>query len=271
MQMSPPHHVTAAEGDDALAGWLRALEERHLADLRFSEVTRALRALSASYVERRGRLPEGAALQGKGKRAAFALFYGPLHFLLVRAIARSISGALDSVPAIVDLGCGTGASGSAWALACSPRPVVTGIDRSAWALGEARSTFRHFGLQARAVRDDVPRAVLPQGRAALLAAFTMNELDDEARDRVMTRLVERAQRGDRMLIVEPLARGIAPWWNGWRDRVVAAGGRADEWRFRIERPAIIEKLDRASGLDHRELTGRSLWLHAARRLEPSDA
>ena len=30
-----------------------ALEERHLANLRFSEVTRALRALSSAYVERR--------------------------------------------------------------------------------------------------------------------------------------------------------------------------------------------------------------------------
>ena len=42
--------------------WLRALEERHLADLTFPEVSRALRALSSAYVERRGRLKEGAAL-----------------------------------------------------------------------------------------------------------------------------------------------------------------------------------------------------------------
>jgi len=38
------------------------------------------------------------------------------------------------------------------------------------------------------------------------------------------------------------------------------GGRADEWRFRIELPAIVAKLDRAAKLDHRELTARSLWL-----------
>ena len=63
--------------------WISQLESRHFADLTFPEVSRSLRALSSAYVERRTRLTEGAALAGAGKRAAFALFYGPLHFLLV--------------------------------------------------------------------------------------------------------------------------------------------------------------------------------------------
>ena len=40
------------------------------------------------------------------------------------------------------------------------------------------------------------------------------------------------------------------------------GGRADEWRFQVPLPAIVAKLDRAAGLNHRELTGRSLWMGA---------
>jgi len=67
--------------------WLADLERRHLAELTFPEVSRALRALSATYVERRQKIAEGAALAGAGKRAAFAMFYGPLHFLLVAHIA----------------------------------------------------------------------------------------------------------------------------------------------------------------------------------------
>jgi hypothetical protein len=31
----------------------------------------------------------------------------------------------------------------------------------------------------------------------------------------------------------------------------------------VELPAIVAKLDRAAGLDHREITGRSLWLARA--------
>src|SRR5687768_1335696 len=97
--------------------WLRALETRHLADLRFQEVTRALRALSSVYVERRRETSVSrAALDSAGKRAAFALFYGPLHFLVTHSIIQTVA-AGDRVDRLVDLGCGTGAAGAAWALA----------------------------------------------------------------------------------------------------------------------------------------------------------
>ena len=39
---------------------------------------------------------------------------------------------------------------------------------------------------------------------------------------------------------------VARWWGKWRDRFVAAGGRADEWRVRVELPSIVAKLDRAA-------------------------
>src|SRR5579862_7798234 len=118
---------------DRLEHWLAALEARHLADLTIAEVSRALRALSSAYVERRGRLGAGAALDGAGKRAAFALFYGPLHYLTVRAVVRELPGALTLAPTLVDVGCGTGASGVAWATAATSRPRVIGVDRHPWA------------------------------------------------------------------------------------------------------------------------------------------
>src|SRR6188508_1420448 len=91
--------------------WMTRLEERHLADLRFSEVTRALRALSSAYVERReSALADHKALDGAGKRAAFAMYYGPLHFLLVQHIVKEIGVSL-SPGTVVDLGCGTGVAG----------------------------------------------------------------------------------------------------------------------------------------------------------------
>src|SRR6185503_11525144 len=110
--------------------WLRALEERHLADLTFPEVARALRALSSTYVERRSRLTTGAALSGAGKRAAFALFYGPLHYLLVREIALAIGFKPARLTTLLDLGCGTGAAGAAWAQALPKLPASVGVDVS---------------------------------------------------------------------------------------------------------------------------------------------
>jgi SAM-dependent methyltransferase len=252
--------------------WLTALEARHFSDLTFQEVSRSLRALSATYVERRDRLREGAALTGAGKRAAFALFYGPLHYLLVREIIRSMSPgdpkriALrhERGPAtLIDLGCGTGAAGAAWAEACDPHPQVIGVDRHPWTLTEAAQTYRDFGLRARTVRGDAASFAFPKTRAMILAAFTVNELDDRGRASLLPRLMDRAASGDSILIVEPIARSVGRWWTDWQRAFVAVSGRADEWRFRVELPALVAKLDRAAGLDHRELTGRSLYIGQA--------
>ena len=101
--------------NDQFDNWIADLQARHLADLTFREVSRALRALSATYVERRARIREGAALAGAGQRAAFALFYGPLHYLLVRQIVETLGAVRPRVATLVDLGCGTGAAGAAWA------------------------------------------------------------------------------------------------------------------------------------------------------------
>jgi hypothetical protein len=246
----------AAIQNERFAAWIAELEARHLAVLSFQEVSRALRALSMTYVERRDRIRGGAALEGAGKRAAFALFYAPLHFLLVRAIVAALD-AHRVPPTLVDLGCGTGAAGAAWAATLVKPPKVVAIDRHPWALAEAAATYRRFGIPARMQRGDAAAVAWPRPPAAFIAAFTLNELAGVARNSVMKRLLER---GDPMLIVEPLARSATPWWAQWRDAVEQAGGRADEWRFRIELPAIVAKLDRAAGLDHSELTARSLFI-----------
>ncbi len=202
----------------------------------------------------------GGAPTGRGKRAAFALFYGPLHFLLLDRIVRALPRAREA-RTLIDLGCGTGASGAAWAAACARPPSILAIDRSAWALGEAAATYRHFGVRARTRREDIAASRLPNTPAAALAAFALNEMADAARDALVERLLARVERpGQQVLIVEPLAGFVAPWWNRWRDRVEAAGGRADEWRVQAELPPIVAKLDRAADLDHRELTGRSLYV-----------
>jgi hypothetical protein len=101
---------------------------------------------------------------------------------------------------------------------------------------------------------------LPKSPALILAAFTVNELSDPGRAALLPRLLERASRGDRVLILEPVARSATPWWPKWQQAFASAGGRADEWRFRVDLPPLVTKLDRAAGLRHAELTGRTLFL-----------
>jgi hypothetical protein len=241
----------------AFTDWMGALEARHLSNLTFQEVSRSLRALSSVYVDRRRQLAGGAALSGRGKRAAFALFYGPLHFLLVRHIVEALDFPLRS-DTLVDLGCGTGTSGAAWATAVSQqRPLMLGVDRHPWAVEEAAHTYRAFGLRARPKMDDAARAAIRPG-SAVLAAFFVNELDAASRSALLPRLCAHAERGASVLVVEPVARAVAPWWTAWRTAFEGLGGRSDEWRIRGTLPPLVEKLDRAAGLDHRELTARSL-------------
>jgi protein-L-isoaspartate O-methyltransferase len=241
--------------------WIAELETRHLADLRVQEVTRALRALSSAYVERRHTVSRGGPLDSAGKRAAFALFYAPLHFLTTTHVVTSIEGATRPPPStVLDVGCGTGAAGAAWAVAAGGSPVVNGIDRHPWAVEEARWTYRALGLIGMARQRDAARLPrLAKGDAAIVA-YVLNELPDAARMRLEQQLLESAARGGRVLILEPVARGIAPWWDATARRVESAGGREDEWRFAADLPPLLQTLDHAAGLNHRELTVRSLYI-----------
>ncbi len=239
--------------------WYAALEARHLDTLTFTEVRRALQALFSLYVERRDRLGRGAALDGSGKRAAFALFYGPLHFLVVREIVRALH--VDPRPRrIVDLGCGTGVAGAAWAIEAGGRPAVSGVDGSGWAIGEAEWNLRTLGVTATLRRGNLVEAPLGAAGEGIVAAYAVNELDDGARAELLRRLLAAHTKGSRVLLVEPIARRPVPFWPVWADAFRAAGGRDDTWRFPAVFPERMKLLDKAAGLDHREMTARSLWL-----------
>ena len=94
----------------------------------------------------------------------------------------------------------------------------------------------------------------------MLVAYVANELVPDARQSLLGRLLDFGGSGGRVLLIEPIARRTAPWWDDWARRFVDAGGRADSWRFPVELPERLHLLDRAAGLDHRELTARSLYL-----------
>ena len=245
--------------------WLAALEHRHLADLRPQELTRALRALSSAYVERRHTTSRGNPLGGAGKRAAFALFYAPLHFLAAAHVVRALGADAPPPSTILDVGCGTGAAGAAWAVCTGSRSFVRGIDRHAWALDEARWTYHVLGLRGSVRRGDAAHMPAMRPGTAAIAAYVLNELSGERRAMLEDRLFDAAAQGARVLVLEPIARSITPWWGETAARAVGAGGRADEWRFPAALPPLLRRLDHAAGLNHRELTVRSIWIPSASR------
>lgn len=228
-----------------------------MANLRFSEVTRALRALSSTYVERRdSALADNKALDGAGKRAAFALYYGPIHFLLIQHIIREL-GVTLAPGVVVDLGCGTGVAGAAVATSTSPPLRVFGVDTHPWTLDEARFTYKAFGLHSDVRRSHAAQTRFPNDTAIVVAAFVVNELKDGDRAALLNQIKQSKKR---TLIVEPISQRISPWWDEWAREFTAIGGRADLWKARIEPPPIVKRLAKAAGLRPDMLTARSLFV-----------
>jgi SAM-dependent methyltransferase len=240
-----------------VASWLEALHARHVAPWRPKEFTHALQALSVRYVERRRELGHRSPLDSAGKRAAFAAFYAPLHFLTVRRVLDAL--APERAPArVADLGCGTGVAGAAWALPHGG--AVTGIDNHRWAIDEARWNWRALGLDGRASVGDLMTAARGRLEAdAVVLAWSVNELDDAARTELLPRVMAFAAAGP-VLVLEPLARAAAPWWPSWAREVVSAGGRADEWKFPADLPPMLRELSQRAGFRRDTLSARTLWL-----------
>lgn len=248
---------------DAFPAWVARLEERHLANLTVPEVARGLRALSSAYVERRQTaIPASRVLDGAGKRAAFALYYGPLHFLAARHAMQEIASTAPNLMPhsplpVLDLGCGTGAVGAAAATVTGAH-IITGIDTHPWALDEARDTYASFGLSASLSRGSAVRFRIPRHPALIVAGYFVNELRHDERARLLPALVEAVRRGSHVMIVEPLARSAAPWWPEW---VAALGpGRPDnrEWKLTVDPPDIVRRLGKAAGLTPTMINIRTL-------------
>jgi len=254
--------------DAVESAWLDALVARHTASLTRPELLKAIRALSARYVERRHDLPGRSPLDSAGKRAAFALFYAPLHYVTTQLIVRELP-VRRAFSTIIDLGCGTGTASAAWARSLDVAPALRGVDRHPWAIDEASWTWRSLGLDGRARRGDLVeemRRLPPPRRApdlrttAILCAWSVNELETEARDALLPLLVAAAERGATVLVVEPIARSATPWWDAWSTAVTGAGGRADNWRFQVPLPPPLADLDEAAGFTREGLTAKSLWV-----------
>lgn len=252
---------------DEFDAWLEASVARHTSDLEFREVRKGAQALSWLYVERRAEVDLAArTIDGRGKRAALATYYAPLHFLTAHhALVTLGAGRLGPLRRLFDLGAGTGASGAAIARALDLADV-TAIDRSGFALTEARRTYAAFGLLARTVRGRIPD-VLPRVEAGDLwvLGWSANELAEAERDALLERLLRAIGFGARVVLLEPLAGAAVPWWRHWREALAPLGVEDFECKVPVALPEWIARLDKASGLDHRVLGARLL----AGPLEPA--
>jgi SAM-dependent methyltransferase len=242
--------------------WVASNRERALETLTFAEIRKGAQALSSLYLERRGagRVAE-RSVEGRGKRAAFASYYAPLHFLATAGVLQCIGADfLKGVTRVHDLGCGTGAVGAAVVAFAPERVDVSAIDRSGWALAEAKRSYQAFGARARTRRGILPRD-LPRKSSdedLFVLGWFANELASDERDALFAALLRHLEGGARLLLLEPLAGGVSPWWSEAVAFFESAGVRAGPEKWQIERPDWIAQLDRATLLDHRSVGARYL-------------
>jgi len=280
-----------AEIAASVDAWIASAVER-AAPLTFSEIRKGVQALSRRYTLRRD---PGDALASPAKRAAFAAYFAPLHLATAYGVVRALPerGFTDTAR-IVDLGAGSGAAGAGAALAAPSHPPILALERSGFALAEARRTYAAFGLRGETQRAQLPLGIpkLARGDVALLG-WLLNECDDDARERVFGALERGLAAGARVLVLEPLAGRVVPWWDevaarfGALERGLAAGarvlvleplaGRVVPWwdevaarfaalgcasgsvRWTMQRPEFVARMDKAAQLDHRELGARVLF------------
>ncbi len=111
----------------------------------------------------------------------------------------------------------------------------------------------------RAAAPDVTTDHLSKGTAIVLA-WAVNELSDDDRRRLLPLLLDHGREGASVLVIEPVARRAAPWWDEWAATFGEARGVVEEWPVGIELEPPFDELDRAAGFRRESLSARSLCI-----------
>lgn len=89
--------------------------------------------------------------------------------------------------------------------------------------------------------------------------WSVNELATSSRDQLLDILCSDAAFGSSLLVIEPLARGVAPWWDAWARALEPGGAQQNAWHFDAALPPALARVDEAAGFRRDELGARTLW------------
>lgn len=244
-----------------VAAWVTAAHERWAGSLTFRELRRGASAVSDLYVHKRQSSVTAKVADGRGKHAAFIVYYGGLHLLLVADWLRRTSP--PAALPVVDVGCGPGVVGAAVARWCGAPSLLAG-DVVGRHLQAAAWTAKHFGVPVKTRRGALPgvlRGKGPQQPTLYTLGWVLNELDEDAVQECIQALAHRVEQGHGVMVWAPLSTRVTGWWSGLESAIRRTGVpmSAGIHRCRPERPPLIADLDRATRLKHDELGGRVLY------------
>ncbi|HPM41337.1 MAG TPA: small ribosomal subunit Rsm22 family protein [bacterium] len=257
--------------------------------------------LSKSFTEGRDELPYDYLAYPRNLRAYVAGFLLTNAAKVLHCLDEAFELGLISVKRsfrVLDLGCGPGTASLAASMFFSKRfpdssVEFVGVERSGAALAEAEEIFQAIGSAGHrfeGMTGDIGEIDFPSGRFdVVLAANVLNEIGFDDRSLRLCRgvLNDRLAPGGLFIVVDPAlkettrplmklrdelsaegASPLAPCLHGRACPMLAANER-DWCHFYVEweRPALIERIDSLTGLDHRHL--KMAYLIFAKRGEGS--
>ena len=102
----------------------------------------------------------------------------------------------------------------------------------------------------------------PAGEAAFLLDLISQRVPagvDEAAY-VKAGFLAAIARGASFLMLEPLARGVAPWWDEWVEALGPHGVVAGDYKFDVDLPARLAEFSESAGFNNRVLSARVMWV-----------
>jgi hypothetical protein len=61
-------------------------------------------------------------------------------------------------------------------------------------------------------------------------------------------------------MLEPLARGVAPWWDDWAQALAPHGVVAGDHKFDVDLPPRLAEFSDSAGFSNRTLAARVMWV-----------
>ena len=240
---------------DPLDPFHALLEARHLSELTFAEVRRALQALSSVYVERRERMAEGAGSTGPASAPRSPSTTGRCTSCsCARSCARSARPPAPRAAPGPRLrhrhrGRGLGAGVRA-------PDAGRGVDRSGWAVAEARWTSRASASTGRTTRADATTAPPAQAPGRRPRRVHRERARGQAHARGCCRACSSRPGGlDRPRRRADLRR-VTPRWPEWAGAVEdrRRPGARTSGASAPPMPTALALLGKAAGLDAGELS-----------------
>lgn len=240
---------------------LEAIHNESRAGLTRRAWHQAIQAASRNYTSQRQRLSQSVAPSPAIQLAQHG-YYGVMHALIVQAIAAYFHIQQWPFQRLIDIGCNTGVAGLTL---CAQLPTITsyiGLEPQRWAAKKAKQFQLACAIPGK-IFSGTGLTWQPQKGDLILLSFVLNEMTESQRKVLHSKLLHHLEKGAGILIIEPIARHITPWWDSWLQSFLpwsySQANLQKAWP--VQTPQMWFESHHGAGFHHQRWKARSLWIY----------